>query len=161
MAKTKKRTASGRVRMEWEEQKHEVATRHRRQREISTEEANPTGHEETEMPLTRKDIPELVREVVHSMAPFQSSGNSTQPSVGGDSSGASTSASRETPTDESSAPLTRNDIPKLVQQVEHALASGPSNKSGLQPDKSVYIAQIVKMLCLQMCAVWQAMFGLL
>ena len=92
MAKTKKRTASGRVRMEWEEQKHEVATRHRRQREISTEEANPTGHEETEMPLTRKDILELVREVVHTMAPPKSSGNSAQPSVSGDSSGASTSA---------------------------------------------------------------------
>ena len=42
--------------------------------------------------------------------PPQSSGNSAQPSVGGDSSGASTSATRETATDESSAPLTRNDI---------------------------------------------------
>ena len=90
MAKTKKRTASGRVRAEREGQKHEVATRRRCQHEMSTEEANPTGHEETEMPLTYLNLCgrlcapwRPLSQVV--IAPMQ-------PSVGGDSSGASTSA---------------------------------------------------------------------
>ena len=77
-----------------------MVTLPRRQGGMSSLEANPTGHEETAMLLTRKDIPELMREVVCSLAPPQSSGNSTQPPVGRDSSGASTSATQETFTDE-------------------------------------------------------------
>ena len=138
MTKTKRKTTSGHgcTMFQRGRQEHEVAMRTQNPRTTMRQAAsrgqcpwdttmtmlgNHTG--ELTTPLSRADIPELVQQVMLSLASSQSIANSTQPATGGGSanSGVSTSIMQET--DETSIPLTRHNIPKLVQQVTRSLKS--------------------------------------
>ena len=97
---------------------------------------NHTGKMAT--PLTRADVLELVQQVVFSLVPSQTIANSTQPATdaGRMSSGIFTLMVQET--DETLIPLTRHNIPELVQQVARSLASALPTENGLLPGKLVY-----------------------
>ena len=153
MPKTKRKTTSGRARTMSQRgrEEHEVATRTqnprittrqtalrgRRPRDTTTTTlGNYTG--ELATPLTRADIPELVQQVVLSLAPSQSIANSIQPATGGRRANSGISASTMQETDDTSTPLTRHDIPELVQQVARSLASASPTENGLLPGELVY-----------------------
>ena len=73
-----------------------------------------------------------------SLAPLQSIANSTQLTTGGGSANSGVSTSTMQETDETSTPLTRHDIPELVQQVVRSLASVLPTENGLLPGELVY-----------------------
>ena len=119
MPKAKKKTAAGQACGITNQTGRKAVISQRRACVAAATDIQNDSTDETSAPLTRGDIPHLIKQIVTAMAPRTTGNDSTGmrlPAVG-DSSGVPTSTSRVDHLENLATPLTRQDIPVLMQQV--------------------------------------------
>ena len=119
MPKAKKKTAAGQARGIANQTGRQAVTRKRRAHGAAATDTQNNSTDETSAPLTREDIPQLIEQIATAIA-LRTTGNgdtAMRPPAGGDSSGVPSSTTRADHLENMATPLTRQDIPALMQQV--------------------------------------------
>ena len=125
MPKAKKKTAASQARGIANQTGRQAVTCQRRARGAAVTDTQNDSTDETSAPLTRGDIPQLIEQIVIAMAPRTTGtgGTGMRPPAGGDSSGVPTLTRKVDHLENMATPLTRQDIPALMQQVAHYMDS--------------------------------------
>ena len=125
MPKAKKKTAAGQARGVANQTGRQAVIHQRRAHGAASTDTHNDSTNETSAPLTRGDIPQLIEQIATTTAP-RTTGNgdtSMRTPAGGDSSGVPSLTTKADHPENMATPLTRQDIPALMQQVARYMDS--------------------------------------